>query len=279
MALHSAHLYDDLTTMSIIVSARSGPDAPQRAVGLRPQAERLSDRLATRIAERIDSGAFKPGDRLPTELQFTAAYGVSRTVVREAVHQLKSQGLVRSRQGSGVFVTAPPAHRALAFDPKLLESMDAVLQMVELRRVIEGEMAALAAQRATRPQLAALRRALAAIDAATDSGQLGVEEDLAFHHAIGEATGNPQFLRLLGILEAYARDAMTVTKGYESMRTDFMDQVRGEHRAILSAIAAGDEAGARRAAIEHHHNGERRLLTSGAIKAPLPGRTRQRQAR
>jgi GntR family transcriptional repressor for pyruvate dehydrogenase complex len=140
MARRAAHLYDDLTTMSIIVSARSDPKAIQRTGVLPLETERLSDRLAASIAERIDGGAFKPGDRLPTELQFAATYGVSRTVVREAVHQLKSQGLVRSRQGSGVFVTAPPAHRALAFDPKLLGSMDAVLQMVELRRVIEGEM-------------------------------------------------------------------------------------------------------------------------------------------
>lgn len=258
--------------MSIIVSARIDPKQISRAGGLRLEAERLSDRLAARIAERIDSGVFKPGDRLPTELQFAAAYGVSRTVVREAVHQLKSQGLVRSRQGSGVFVTAPPAHRALAFDPKLLESMEAVVQMVELRRVIEGEMAALAAQRATRAQLAELRRTLAAIDVATDSGQLGVEEDLAFHRAIGGATGNPQFLRLLGILEAYARDAMTVTKGYESMRADFMEQVRVEHRAILAAVAAGDDKAARRAAIRHHLNGEKRLVMSGVIK---PARTRR----
>jgi len=259
--------------MSIIVSAQFDPQAIDGAESLRLGAERLSDRLAQRIAHRIDAGALKPGDRLPTELQFAAAYGVSRTVVREAVHQLKSQGLVRSRQGSGVFVTAPPAHRALAFDPKLLESMDAVVQMVELRRVIEGEMAALAARRATRAQLARLHRALAAIDTATDGGQLGVEEDLAFHRAIGEATGNPQFLRLLGILEAYARDAMTVVKGYESMRVDFMEQVRNEHRAIVAAVAAGDEKAARRAAIRHHLNGEKRLLTSGAL-----GTARQRRA-
>jgi GntR family transcriptional repressor for pyruvate dehydrogenase complex len=251
--------------MSIIVSARFDTPTIARADGLRLADERLSDRLAAKIAERIDSGALQPGDRLPTELQFAAAYGVSRTVVREAVHQLKSQGLVRSRQGSGVFVTAPPAHRALAFDPKLLESMEAVVQMVELRRVIEGEMAALAAQRATRTQVTSLRRALAAIDAATDDGQLGVEEDLAFHRAIGEATGNPQFLRLLGVLEAYVRDAMTVAKTYESMRQDFMEQVRHEHRAILAAIAAGDAKGARRAAILHHRNGEKRLAASRAI--------------
>ena len=252
-------MYDDPITMLHLPAP--APPSPSRLV-----AERLSDRLAARIAEQIDGGALVPGDRLPTEQQLAGAYGVSRTVVREAVHQLKSQGLVRSRQGSGVFVTAPPAHRALAFDPKVLESMDAVLQMVEMRRVIEGEMAALAAQRATRAQKALLKRALLAIDAATDAGELGVEQDLAFHRAIGEATGNPQFLRLLGILEAYLRDAMTVTKGYESMRSDFMEQVRLEHGAIVAAVAAGDAQGARRAATQHHLNGEKRLVMSGVIK-------------
>ena len=264
-------MYDDPITMSILIS----PAASEAASGQVLVMERLSDRLAVRIAEQIDGGALKPGDRLPTEQRLAAAYGVSRTVVREAVHQLRSQGLVRSRQGSGVFVTAPPAHRALAFDPKVLESLDAVVQMVELRRVIEGEMAALAAKRATRVQVADLKRALLAIDSATDRGELGVEQDLAFHRAIGEATGNPQFVRLLGILEAYLRDAMTVTKGYESMRADFMEQVRREHRAILDAVAAGDEKAARRAATQHHLNGEKRLVMSGVIKPPKTVRTRK----
>ena len=111
------------------------------------------------------------------------------------------------------------------------------------------------------------KRALLAIDAATERGELGVEEDLAFHRSIGEATGNPQFVRLLGILEAYLRDAMTVTKGYESKRADFMAQVRREHRAILTAVVAGDPKAARAAAIEHHLNGERRLIVSGVIRS------------
>jgi GntR family transcriptional repressor for pyruvate dehydrogenase complex len=239
----------------------------------RLQASRLSDRLAALIQAQIDRGSLSPGDRLPTEQALAAAHGVSRTVVREAVHQLKSQGLVRSRQGSGVFVTEPPAHRALAFDPTVLESMDAVVQMVELRRVIEGEMAALAAQRATRTQVAAIKRALAAIDDATERGELGVDQDMGFHRAIGEATGNPQFVRLLAILEAYLRDAMTVTKGHESKRADFMAQVRREHRAILSAIADGNAKAARAAAIEHHLNGERRLILAGVIK---PSRVKKR---
>ena len=233
---------------------------------MRLEAARLSDRLAALIEAQIDGGQLAAGDRLPTELQLAKAHGVSRTVVREAVHQLRSQGLVRSRQGSGVFVTKPPAHRARAFDPTLLKSMNAVVQMVEVRRVIEGEMAALAAMRATRAQIATLKRSLLAIDEATARGELGVEEDLGFHRALGEATGNPQFLLLLAILEDYLRDAMTVTKGHESKRADFMAQVRREHRAIVAAIVARNAKRARVAAIEHLLNGERRLIDSGVIR-------------
>ncbi len=256
MSAIERNLYDDLITMSI-------SNAANGANGARLVAERLPDRLAARLASQIDGGQLKSGDRLPTEAQLAAAHGVSRTVVREAVHQLRSRGLLRSRQGSGVFVAEEGAHRPLAFDPQVLESMDAVLQVVEVRRVLEGEISALAARRATRAQVAGLKRALAAIDAATDAGRLGVEEDLAFHRAIGDATGNPQFVRLLSFIEQYLRDAMSVTKGYESMRDDFMAQVRLEHRAIVQAIEAHDEARARRMAIAHHVNGEQRLL--GAV--------------
>ena len=227
--------------------------------------ERLSDRLAARLIAQIDKGALKPGDRLPTEAQLSIEHGVSRSVVREAVHQIKSRGLLRSRQGSGVFVAAAPAQQPLAFDPKVLDSMDAVLQVVELRRVLEGEIAALAAQRATRVQVAGLRRAMKAIDSATVAGTDGVAEDLAFHRAIGEATGNPQFSRLLAFLEQYLYEAMRVTKGNEARRSDFMDQVRAEHRAIVDAIAARDVLLARRSAIEHLQRADWRLQEGGVI--------------
>lgn len=237
--------------------ARAGPEP------LHP--ERLSDRLAQRLMQQIEGGAWKPGDRLPTEAQLAAAHGVSRSVVREAVHQIKSRGLLRSRQGSGVYVSPPPSNRPLAFDPTVLESIEAVVQVVELRRVLEGEMAALAAKRITRTQLAGLRRSLAAIDTASAGGHDAVEEDLSFHRAIGEATGNPQFARLLGFLEQYLREAMRVTRGNEARSADWMQQVRNEHRAIVDAIAAGDAGAARRAAIAHLLQGEVRLQHGGVV--------------
>jgi GntR family transcriptional repressor for pyruvate dehydrogenase complex len=228
-------------------------------------AERLSDRLAALLGAQVEAGALRPGDRLPTEQQLAATHGVSRTVVREAVHQLKSRGLLLSRQGSGVFVSVPAENQPLAFDPTVLESVGAVVHVVEVRRVLEGEIAALAAQRATRAQVAGLKRALAAIDVAVAEGRDGVAEDLAFHRAIGEATGNPQFGRLLGFLEQYLREGMRITRGNEARRKDFMEQVRAEHRAMVDAIAARDPVAARKRALEHLQKGEHRLEQGGVI--------------
>ena len=236
--------------------------------------ERLSDQLASRLMAQIDGGALGPGDRLPTEAQLSATHGVSRSVVREAVHRLKSRGLLVSRQGSGVFVAQPLPHQALAFDPRVLDSMAAVVQVMELRRVLEGEIAALAAERATRSQVAGLRRALKAIDAATAAGRDGLAEDMAFHRSIGEATGNPQFSRLLGFLEQYLLDVMRITKGNEARRADFMRQVRNEHEAIVEAIAARDVRGAREAVIDHLLNGGRRLIEGNVIVRPARRTTR-----
>jgi GntR family transcriptional repressor for pyruvate dehydrogenase complex len=237
--------------------------------------ERLSDRLAARLAAQIETGALAPGDRLPTEQQLAGAHGVSRTVVREAMHQLKSRALVLARQGSGVFVAPKPANQPLAFDPSVLGSVQAVVHVIEVRRVLEGEIAALAAERATRLQIAQLRRALRAIDTAVEDGRDGVAEDLAFHRVIGECAGNPQFRLLLGFLEQYLREGMRITRANEARRRDFMQAVQNEHRAMVEAIAARDAAAARYHATQHILRGEQRLVEGGVIA----GRRRQAAAR
>jgi GntR family transcriptional repressor for pyruvate dehydrogenase complex len=255
-------LYDDpinVIRFAPPVPARS-PPAPTPLVS-----ERLSDRLAARLGAQIAAGALKPGDRLPTEQQLAAVHGVSRTVVREAMHQLKSRALVVARQGSGVFVAAAPLHQPLAFDPAVLGSMQAVVHVIEVRRVLEGEIAALAAERATRAQVAQLRRSLKAIDTAVAEGRDGVAEDLAFHRVIGESAGNPQFRLLLGFLEQYLREAMRITRGNEARRHDFMQSVQQEHKAMVEAIAARDPAAARHHATWHILRGEQRLVEGGVI--------------
>ncbi len=248
-----------------VTAASSAPDAPAGVARL--VAERLSDRLAVLLSGQIEAGTLSPGDRLPTEQQLALAYGVSRTVVREAVHQLKSRQLVVSRQGSGVFVAPTPVNLPLAFDPSVLQSVQSFVHIVEVRRALEAEIAALAAERATRTHVAAMRQRLKAIDAAAAAGRDGVEEDLAFHSSIGEATGNPQFRRLLDFLEQYLREGMRITRGNEARRSDFMEAVRCEHRAIYDAVAARDPSAARQRAREHLMNSEQRLVEARLLPA------------
>ncbi len=216
-----------------------------------PPTERLSDKLAELLRQHIESGKWAPGDKLPTEQQLTEQFQVSRTVVREAVSRLKSMGLLTSRQGAGMFVAPRIQARALAFDPTVLTSLDAVLQVVEVRRTLEGEVAALAAQRITPAKARAIEDAMAAIEEAVQRGEDGVEQDLRFHRAIARATDNPQFERLLDFLEQYQRDAIKVTRANEAMHSEFMKQVRAEHAAIARAVVSGRPDLARKAATQH----------------------------
>ena len=234
--------------------------------------ERLSDRLAALLIQQLERPGLGPGSRLPTERQLAETHGVSRTVVREAVHQLKSRGLLVSRQGAGIFV-ADSQNRPLAFNPDVMKSVESVVQVIEMRRLIEGEIAALAAQRASRTQIATIRRKLTAIDTAARAGGDGVDEDLEFHRAIGEACGNPQFGQIVAFLEQYLRDAMRVTRANEARRQDFMEAVRSEHRAISDAIAANDPVLARNKALEHLANGQLRLQIGGLLKPAATSRT------
>ena len=106
----------------------------------------LSDQVAEALSTEIRSERLAAGDKLPTEAALVEQFGVSRTVVREAVSRLKSLGLVDSRQGSGVFVRSG-GFSPLNFDARSAVSRQAVVQMVEVRRALEAEVAALAAQR------------------------------------------------------------------------------------------------------------------------------------
>lgn len=221
--------------------------------------ERLSDKLAALLMHKIESGELTPDERLPTEQRLSEQFGVSRTVIREAVSRLKSMGLLISRQGAGVFVAPLHQARALAFDPSVLTSLDSVLQVVEVRRGMEAEVAALAAKRMTADKAGVIAQALAALEASSPHGADGVQADLEFHRSIARATDNPHYERLLGFLEQYQREAMRVTRTNEALDGEYMVQVNEEHRAIAQAVMRGDANAAREAATRHMVNAAYRL--------------------
>ncbi|MDO9358929.1 MAG: FadR/GntR family transcriptional regulator [Polaromonas sp.] len=213
----------------------------------------LSEQVAEALAAEIRAGRPAAGDKLPTEAALVEQFAVSRTVVREAVSRLKSLGVVESRQGSGVFVRQA-AFAPLNFDTRSSASMQAVIQMVEVRRALEAEVAALAAERRSAAGVAAIREAMNALDAAVSAGGDGAEEDVNYHRAIADAAQNPFLNSTLDYLRQFLRGVTRVTRANEARRADFVRQVRDEHEAITRAIEKGDPMEARQAATRHMNN-------------------------
>lgn len=215
--------------------------------------EPLSQQVAEVLILEIRAGRLAVGSKLPTEAALVAQFEVSRTVVREAVSRLKSLGLVDSRQGSGVYVKAA-GFSPLNFDAKYAVSQQAVIQMVEVRRALEAEVAAMAARRCTPADALHIEALMIALDAAVQSGGDGVAEDVRFHSAIAEVANNPFLMGTLDYLGQFLHGATRVTRANEARREDFTRAVREEHALIYQAIACGDAAQARQAATDHMNN-------------------------
>jgi GntR family transcriptional repressor for pyruvate dehydrogenase complex len=220
---------------------------------------RLSDQVAEQLATKIKQGRLMPGDKLPTEARLVEQFQVSRTVVREAVSRLKSLGLVDSRQGSGVFVNQKLPFAPLNFEARHAASQEAVIQMVEVRRALEAEVAALAAQRRNAHDIRAIQQAVKALGTAVKAGGNGVAEDVKFHRAIADATRNPFLIQTLEYLGQFLHGATQVTRANEARRIDFAVEVQTEHHAILQAVEAGDAEAARQAAATHMGNAIQRI--------------------
>ena len=222
---------------------------------IRPLAaeHKLSRRLFEQLAGGIRSGRLAPGTRLPTEQALTRAARVSRSVVREAVAALRAEGLVITRQGVGAFVSAEPQRAPFRIEPERMQSLDDILSVMELRLGVEIESAGLAAERASRTQLRTIAGALNGIEEASCAGGSAVEEDIAFHRAIAEATGNPEFPRFLQFIGRHLIPRRTVTGLPERMggRRAYLAMIQDEHRRIHDAIAARDPKAAREAMRRH----------------------------
>lgn len=134
------------------------------------------------------------------EAQMTKEFGVSRTVIREAVASLRANGLVAPRQGAGVFVHAPPAPVELPFQNTDFVRISSMIELLELRTAVEAEAAALAAQRRSPAQEEKLIGCLRKVDRAAAAGEPTMEADFALHLAIAEATNNPRFGDFLSMI-------------------------------------------------------------------------------
>jgi GntR family transcriptional repressor for pyruvate dehydrogenase complex len=189
---------------------------------------------------------------MPTEQMLVARFGVSRAVVREAISRLKSDGLVVSRRGSGLYVAPPARGRSFRLDAGALATdLAEVGAVLELREAVEVAAAGLAARRRTPAQLAAIGRAHEAMASTGDWDGEGVAADIGFHRAVAEATGNARFAGFITFLGDSLAEVIRASRAAAGEPDGARRVTVEEHARILAAVGAADAAGARRAARAH----------------------------
>lgn len=223
---------------------------------------RLHESVVRQIVAQIMSGRLVPGDSLPSELMLAQQFGVSRTVIREAMRILGGKGLIEVKQGSGMQVQSPEHWNHL--DPLLLLEQlrlgrDETLlnNLLELRRIIEVEVAALAANRRTDEDLRALHELVEKMRAVLDDPKAYTRLDIAFHDAILLAARN----RLLMQSLRPASQALSVGRLISSQQPGGPAASERGHEEILAAIEAGDAEQARSAMSRHILQFEQDLRT------------------
>ena len=233
-----------------VSDAVADPSAADAGAALFPQVareRRLSDKVADMMLETILSGRFQVGDRLPSERALGEQFGVSRTVVREAVRALVAKGVIEVRSGSGLRVIAVNADA-------VSESMNLYLRgggldfgkVHEVRALLEVHLAGLAAERATGEDIGRLRAAHDGMRARAHDVEKAAGDDLEFHRLIARATHNELFLLLLDSIGSSQFDIR-----HANLASGSTPMTLSQHEAILDKIAAHDPEGARQAMRAH----------------------------
>jgi GntR family transcriptional repressor for pyruvate dehydrogenase complex len=227
---------------------------------------RLYEQIVQQIEESILKGTLKAGDQLPAERDLAQRFGVSRTAVREAVKALREKGLVEAYSGRGTFITDGTSQAVRqSFDLMVkIGQPEGSTDLAEVRSILEPEIAALAAERASEADRATLREAVAVMDRALKDADAYIEADLDFHLALAEAAANPLILSLIdsivGLLREQRLRIFRVEGGPE----------RGQvhHKRILEAIEKRDAKMARGAMKVHLEQVREDSQASASKRAP-----------
>jgi len=209
-----------------------------------------SEQVVAYVRGLIESGSLHAGDRLPTERELAARLGVSRPTVRAGLRALATLGVVRSRRGSGTFITDGPP--ALGGEPlSFLAALHGFTreEMYEVRRILEVGAAGLAAERASGDHVATLADEVAGMFASLDDPQAFLSHDIRFHRTIGVASGNPIVASLAEMVSGLYHDYRRDSARY-ALEKD-MREAADAHRRIYQAIRSRDPQLAREAMNQH----------------------------
>jgi GntR family transcriptional repressor for pyruvate dehydrogenase complex len=219
----------------------------------------LSDQLYGQILDQIVSGRLNEGDRLPPEKDICEMFGVSRPVVRDALLQLRADGLVQARQGSGTYVLRRPADRLKSFTNSA--ELAVFLRCLEVRMPLEATAAKLAAERHTSDQLAVIESAHDRLSKDVETGHITTANDIAFHSSIAEATGNQFFTQVLQHIHDFITGFMEVSLNLTRTGSrERIHQVLNEHTIILEAIRSRESEAADVAMRFHIGQSQRRVI-------------------
>ena len=227
--------------------------ASDTAAGLRVERKpRLSETVAAAIHRQLVAGEIQPGQKLPTEERMTETFGVSRTVIREALASLAADGLVEPRQGAGVFVLDHPTLTLSSMSQEISKISQAI-NVLEVRMGIEVEAAGLAAARRNAAQVALIQEAFFEFERLLKLGEPTGKADFAFHREIASATNNPLYVEMLDALgdRTIPCDRASPWYSVEVLSAEYLARLQREHLLVLKAVSAGDAVAAREAMRAH----------------------------
>ncbi len=209
--------------------------------------KRIHEEIIAQIRDELADGRLKPGDRLPSERELAERFQVSRASVREAIRALESMGLVTIKTGDGTYVATGSEVLLSPLVSVILHQKDVLLDIFEARKVIEPEIAALAAKRASPEEIQQLGEVLEEQARQIAQGGTGVEADTAFHSLLTQSTKNKVFLRLNDAVV----DSLRETRERSLQIHGRPARSLAGHQEILKAIRAKDPAGAKQAMRQH----------------------------
>jgi GntR family transcriptional repressor for pyruvate dehydrogenase complex len=207
------------------------------------------------LERKLDDGTFAPGERLPSVDELSRLYGVGRSTIREAISALKAMGRLAVRQGGGTFALPPqdtPPHPALLMPDAWPDRAAALRGLLEVRRVLETGCAALAAEKRTAEDVAALEALLAEMEDRLDDREAGERLDVRFHLAVAAAAHNETLAEMMRSISERLHDGMRDTRAlWLFAERASAGRLLAEHRAIFEAIRDGDAELARHRMEEH----------------------------
>ena len=227
---------------------------------------KLSDVLHSDMLGRIQRGQFAADGKLPSEKELSEHFGVSRPIVREALHRLRTGGLIQSRQGAGSFVTGTTAQSVAERTPPPsanppMQTISDVRRIYEFRLALEGEIAFAAAVHRTDALIEAIKNELDAIELAIKTGKIGVQQDNDFHAAIAHATQNQFFEAALAAVRPQLNYVIDLARSFSVLQSaEHLAMVQREHMAVFERVREGDPVKAREAMQTHIRNARERVF-------------------